>query len=714
MLWWLLQNTIVAAVLAAGVLLVCRWRRIGPAGRHLLWLVVLVKLVTPPLVSWPWPVPRSDERISWRAGRRQPPEASGRLRSRLASDRNSDKESASPDNGAVVRSETFVVTLPAKKRGKAEPSERPAAIPPQESDPDAEPLQATPPWWRQVSVTFWLLVVWASGSTLYLLLQLVRIRRMSSRLRTAEASPARLEAEIRRWAEQLHVAPPKTRVVSGFSSPFLWACGRVRLIWPAQLADESHLDAWRGVVVHELAHLKRRDHWVGWLELVAGCMWWWNPLFWYVRSQLRENAELACDAWVVEALPGGRRQYAEALLAVCEHISRPQVSAVAIGVGGARRTLERRLTMILKDRVPFRVSRGLLCAAGVLALLILPGWAQPAKDAGDSSGNPQKTRDIPSKATKPDPTADPVRNITNDPVRSNRPTPAKAETRSGKVIGPEDSVIRKKSNAEPRVTTPSRPTLFDSNPATDPGSRVRRLEKQIQDLQRKIRALRGVPRDENPLSRRSVGTQPTMPVPVDTRGPSGTGGTTPAVSRNAVSGISEGVVATRTITLQRTTYRLPASRANALEAFLKLNIKAEVLQIELGKQPVRTPGAVGPMGPLGGGRFGPATGNPMPSGGYAPRSVPVITITTTPDVQKTIGAIIALMRKDEVPRDEPKADVEPGTTTPRPARRFGPPRVGPSPGRIPGLSSGTGGVPSLNPAGTPSAFDPDKPSRRKR
>jgi len=54
-------------------------------------------------------------------------------------------------------------------------------------------------------------------------------------------------------------------------------------------------DSLDGLIVHELAHVRRRDHWVGWLELLTGLLWWWNPLYWYARHQLRENAELACD-----------------------------------------------------------------------------------------------------------------------------------------------------------------------------------------------------------------------------------------------------------------------------------------------------------------------------------------------------------------------------------------------------------------------------------
>ena len=51
MLGWIVETTLVATGLAVVAALAGRLRSIGPTARHLLWLVVLVKLVTPPLVS---------------------------------------------------------------------------------------------------------------------------------------------------------------------------------------------------------------------------------------------------------------------------------------------------------------------------------------------------------------------------------------------------------------------------------------------------------------------------------------------------------------------------------------------------------------------------------------------------------------------------------------------------------------------------------------
>ena len=54
MLAWFAETALIATVLAAVALLASRWPRLSPAARHVLWLVVLVKLVAPPLVCWPW------------------------------------------------------------------------------------------------------------------------------------------------------------------------------------------------------------------------------------------------------------------------------------------------------------------------------------------------------------------------------------------------------------------------------------------------------------------------------------------------------------------------------------------------------------------------------------------------------------------------------------------------------------------------------------
>ena len=56
MLVWFAETTIVAGILAGVAMVAGRLRPIPPSARHALWLVVLIKFLTPPLVAWPWAI----------------------------------------------------------------------------------------------------------------------------------------------------------------------------------------------------------------------------------------------------------------------------------------------------------------------------------------------------------------------------------------------------------------------------------------------------------------------------------------------------------------------------------------------------------------------------------------------------------------------------------------------------------------------------------
>jgi hypothetical protein len=155
----------------------------------------------------------------------------------------------------------------------------------------------------------------------------------------------------------------------------LWCLGRPKLLLPAHLLKSIDVEHWRGILAHELAHLRRGDPWVGRIELVAGLIWWWNPLYWFTCRRLDAEAELACDSWVVWALPQERLIYAEALVHVCSEFSRSGSPSPALAVAGSGRFFERRLSMILYERASCRVSPLVLLTVGMLSMIALPSWS---------------------------------------------------------------------------------------------------------------------------------------------------------------------------------------------------------------------------------------------------------------------------------------------------------------------------------------------------
>jgi BlaR1 peptidase M56/RTX calcium-binding nonapeptide repeat (4 copies) len=137
--------------------------------------------------------------------------------------------------------------------------------------------------------------------------------------------------------------------------------GRVRIVVPSALTERTDPQHLRWIIAHELAHVRRRDHLVRWLEWLACVTFWWNPVVWWARRKLREAEEASCDELVLDRLRGPARSYGRALLAVVEILAHPATPPLALATGiGAGAGLERRFRTILSDRRARAVPRWLL------------------------------------------------------------------------------------------------------------------------------------------------------------------------------------------------------------------------------------------------------------------------------------------------------------------------------------------------------------------
>ena len=388
MLGWFAETTLVASGLAAVAALGGRVRSIGPAARHALWLVVLIKLMTPPLVCWPWAVagwgadwslfePAAAHAAQIRT--LDPGEGAGHGRSPA---RVSDPwpHAAVAHRMDLDPSFTGCGPGPGTFRTVAAASVEAPAV----DDPISPGSAPVPGAWPVpvARLARGLAAAWIVVTVLLATGQVLRIVQFRGRLRSALPPPDDLVEEAGRIGQHLAVRVPELLVVPELGTPMLWCLGRPKLLLPAPLVKALDRDRWRGILIHELAHLRRGDHWVSRLELAAGLIWWWNPLYWLTRARLDAEAELACDAWVVGMLPKDRLAYAEALFDICSTMSLARSPAPALGAAGSGRFFERRLTMILHDYVPCRLSPFGLLAAGLLALFALPSWsaAKPVAD----------------------------------------------------------------------------------------------------------------------------------------------------------------------------------------------------------------------------------------------------------------------------------------------------------------------------------------------
>jgi beta-lactamase regulating signal transducer with metallopeptidase domain len=360
---WLIENSIIVAAALPIVWLVGRCRSTRPAELHLLWLVLLVKLVTPPVAQWPLAL---DDVAA------------------LLQPTGSTAQTVSPEidvQQTGVIEEELELAIEELSGLSADELTLASVVPTGTPTELGDESTSKPFPWKAL-----LIGTWAAGTSIVVGLSLLRLLRLIRFLRGAEPAPSELQTLIARIAEQYRLQPVPAFLAKGFASPCICCLGRPVMLWPDSLCVEDDPRGSESIIAHELAHIARRDHWVARFELLALWSGWWNPLFWLVRWQLHESRELACDALSMEVAAPDRRAFAELLLEFSQ-VRRPALSAVSmVGAGiAARFSLRRRLRMLFDHRVSGRLSLASFALAAAFGVAVLPGFTRGQEKSDDAA-----------------------------------------------------------------------------------------------------------------------------------------------------------------------------------------------------------------------------------------------------------------------------------------------------------------------------------------
>jgi hypothetical protein len=161
--------------------------------------------------------------------------------------------------------------------------------------------------------------------------------------------------------------PVRMIATSHVSVPALFGVRRPCLLLPKELLARVSMPELRLIILHELAHVKRRDTLLNWLMIVARAWHWFNPLVWLVLRRLRADRELVCDQMVLRSLaPAERKLYGHTLLKLLDDFSGPQLAPGLVPILKHKQETKRRIVMISQ----FKPS-GALASVSTAALVII-------------------------------------------------------------------------------------------------------------------------------------------------------------------------------------------------------------------------------------------------------------------------------------------------------------------------------------------------------
>lgn len=340
--WLVVDSTLKGSLLllAAG-LMALALHRASAAARHLAWTAGLLGFVLLGPLSVVLP--------RWRV---EPPAPVAQLRDTLAL-----PPAVKPAALGISRS------------GPRAPTPARQAPAPGIAAPAAAPEGAAFPW-RDLALTVWALgaaflaACFAAGAVR--LSTMVRRAPVIDDERIAElAEGAAASLGVSRGAFRLRWSPLDTTPLAwGFAQPFI-------LLPPAAVQWEDR--RLHQVLVHEIAHVQRRDVFTQALSSLACVVWWFNPLVWWAARQMLRERERACDDLV---LAGGATpsEYAADLLDIARALGAGWTSSRVSPAMARRSEIEQRLLAVLDGGRPRRSAgpRSLAVAGGIFACALVP------------------------------------------------------------------------------------------------------------------------------------------------------------------------------------------------------------------------------------------------------------------------------------------------------------------------------------------------------
>lgn len=141
---------------------------------------------------------------------------------------------------------------------------------------------------------FWGISLFFTGQLLWEQLLLYQIK--SSGATVEYAKITRVWTTIRRKFD--HPKRLQILIHANFSVPFTFGYFHPVIVLPKEVKDwnENQIQM---VILHELAHIQRKDYLHNLIRQVGRIFYWWNPFFWILNRYAQLESEKATDEWVL-------------------------------------------------------------------------------------------------------------------------------------------------------------------------------------------------------------------------------------------------------------------------------------------------------------------------------------------------------------------------------------------------------------------------------
>ncbi len=358
---FLLVQSWQVSILFVVILLICLFMRNASAHwRYLLWCLVTLKCCIPPLMTFSLAILPENVDLSL------PSSAEQRQTDHITSTNN---KSTTPLSPIEIQE-----TKPSDKKSKSTPITAETTPKPSidisEKKVNEKSLFQNMTWQERTAY------IWCFGFFISLFSLCLRSWRMHRfLLKNRQAISDQINKELINLQVLTDIKTlPNVWMIPGFGQPFVWGLGAGEIYLPSGFEKTGTTEHRQHVIVHELAHVQRRDAAINTWQLLVQAVFFFHPLIWIVNKCIRQEREKCCDEMAIALLESQPTQYSKAIVDTLTVEYKTEKNLPSIAVAGPVKNIEDRIKTIMHPGKKFyhRPTEITLLTICLLAFIVTP------------------------------------------------------------------------------------------------------------------------------------------------------------------------------------------------------------------------------------------------------------------------------------------------------------------------------------------------------
>jgi beta-lactamase regulating signal transducer with metallopeptidase domain len=234
---------------------------------------------------------------------------------------------------------------------------------------DAPVILAVPDaWWTQTPIAIIAWAAWLAFQATRTRLAVVRVRRARAR---AVPVGAAVERRFPAWMQVRDTGRrPRLVVSSDIRAAAVLGAGPPLIALAPSLFDRLTDEDIDRLIMHERAHVQRRDDWTALAQLAARAIVGWHPGYRWIERRLQIEREIACDEAVV-SITGSAKAYAACLVKLASLMPPRAEPLMTLAALSSPRLSTRVARIVSPSRSTPRLQTTAVATLGIASLMSL-------------------------------------------------------------------------------------------------------------------------------------------------------------------------------------------------------------------------------------------------------------------------------------------------------------------------------------------------------